>query len=238
MSPRSADDIHADLQDLNEAIRAKVKARAKARELLDRLAKRIPKMKKRRKELRKALEAAQATGRVKPNVVVERNVVNQSSRSGVRPRLIVLHSTESTEVKGSGDLASIAAYFDNPAAQASSHVITDGDGNSARCVPDSAKAWTCVSFNSLSLNVEQIGRAASTVWSEEIQQETARWIAKWSKDWGIPIVRGAVSGTSVTRSGVVFHSELGAAGGGHSDPGPNYPIGRVLDLAEGYRKLL
>lgn len=235
---KSADEIHKQLEDVNETIRAKVKARAKARQLLDRLAKRLPSLRKRRKKLRKALEEAQASGRVKPNVVVERNVVNQSSRSGVRPRLIVLHSTESTEVKGSGDLAAIAAYFDNPAAQASSHVITDGDGNSARCVPDAAKAWTCVSFNSLSLNIEQIGRAASTVWSEEIQRETARWIAKWSKDWGIPIVRGAVSGTSVTRSGVVFHSELGAAGGGHSDPGANYPIGKVLDLAEAYRKQL
>jgi len=235
---KSADEIHKDLQDVNETLRAKVAARAKARQLLDRLAKRIPSLRKRRKELRKALEEAKASGRAKPNVVVDRNVANQSSRYGVKPRLIVLHSTESSEVKGSGDLASIAAYFDNPAAQASSHVITDGDGNSARCVPDAAKAWTCAAFNSLSLNVEQIGRASQTSWAEAELRETARWIAKWSKDWGIPIVRGAVSGTSVTRSGVVFHSELGAPGGGHSDPGSGYPIGRVLDYAEAYRKLI
>jgi NAD kinase len=39
----------------------------------------------------------------------------------------------------------------------SAHVCTDGDGNSARYVPDAAKAWHCAGFNSQSLGVEQIG---------------------------------------------------------------------------------
>lgn len=178
--------------------------------------------------------------RTQPNVVVQGNVRNQSSRGGVRPSLIVIHTTESHEQHGSGDLRAIGNWFNNPAAQSSAHVCTDGDGNSARYVPDSAKAWSCVNFNSRSLNVEQIGHAADSQpsWLRRRAElkETARWIARWSKAYGIPIRKGAVSGLGVIRSGIVRHSDLGAAGGGHHDPGGNYPLALVLRYAKYWRR--
>jgi N-acetyl-anhydromuramyl-L-alanine amidase AmpD len=122
-----------------------------------------------------------------PNVVVRRSVHNQSSRNGVKPQIIVVHSTESANRPGSGDLASIADWFDNPSAQASSHVCTDGDGNSARMVADEQKAWHVAGYNSVSLGIEQIGRAAQGAWQRDEYRETARWIAHWSRKHGIPI---------------------------------------------------
>jgi hypothetical protein len=163
-----------------------------------------------------------------PNVVLKTSVACQSSRNGVRPTIIVLHSTEGQNVPGSTkDLEGLAAFFDRLSTQASSHVATDSDGNSARMVPDSRKAWTCAGYNSMSLNVEQIGFAAQSEWAMAELRETARWIAYWHRNFGIPIRQS-------TSSGVCQHVDLGAAGGGHHDCGPSYPFEKVLELAEGY----
>ena len=175
-------------------------------------------------------------GRIFPKVVIRDDVVNQSDRDGATPKLIVIHTTESHNRPGTSDLESIAGWFNNPAADASSHVIVDDDGHSARCVSDDRKAWTCAEFNSVSLNIEQIGFARLPRWRwirkwRELR-ETARWIARWSIKYGIPIEHASPTG-----AGVLRHSELGAAGGGHSDPGTTYPFGRVLKLARIFRKL-
>lgn len=182
-------------------------------------------------------------GRIHPKVTVRVESPNQSERVGsTPPLLIVLHSTESHNVpKSARDLEAIAGWFATPAAQVSAHVVVDGDGHSARCVPDRRKAWTCGQFNSASLNIEQVGFAdyGRLGWRRRWRElrETARWIARWSKKYGIPIRLGAVDGPSVARSGVVKHATLGLAGGGHTDPG-EYPMRRVLILARMYRLAL
>ncbi len=174
--------------------------------------------------------------RLKPKVVVDRKVRNQSSRAGVKPRLIVLHSTEGWNYEGTADLEGLAAWFDNPAANASSHVATDADGHSARFVVDDRRAWHVAAYNDASLGIEQIGFASQNKWAEAELKETARWIAKWSLKHDIPIQHGRASNGQVRRAGVVCHSELGAEGGGHSDPGRGYPMGKVLDLAREFKR--
>lgn len=233
-SARPIGEIHEDLADVNKTIKVKVSELAKARQLVDRLVARVKRLRKRKQKLKKEAEKAEA-GRRKPNVVVTRISPNRSSRGGVTPRLMVLHSTESDNREGNSDLEGIANYFATSAAQASSHVLTDADGNSGRCVPDGDKAWTQAYFNPWSLSIEQIGRAASETWTEDHYRESARWLAKWSKEFGIPLVRGAVSGSTITRAGVVTHAQLGAAGGGHSDPGARYNVDKVIKLAKEYR---
>lgn len=176
--------------------------------------------------------------RLKPKIVIDHQVRNQSSRDGAKIALLVLHSTESHNRPGNEDLASIAAWFDNPASQASSHVVIDGDGHSARLVADDRKAWTCASFNSISLNIEQIGIAAEGHWPKTERDECARWLARWSRKYDIPLRRGEVSGSRVVRSGVVTHAQLGAVGGGHSDPGSAYPVTQVIERAKEIKHLL
>lgn len=174
-----------------------------------------------------------------PHVVVRASSPNRSSRNGVHPSLIVLHSTESDNVKGSSrDLAAVASFLCRPQTQASAHVIVDSDGFSARLVRDEEKAWHCAGYNSASLGIEQIGRAASEKWTRDELRESARWVARWSKKYGIPIRLGAVNNGTVTRSGVVTHRMLGAMGGGHVDPGAAYAFDSVLNLARFYRSKL
>lgn len=173
----------------------------------------------------------------KPHVVLDRPSPNHSSRGGAVPSIIVLHSTESDNKEGSSeDLGGNANWFANPSSQASSHVITDADGHSARCVNDWDKAWTQAFYNPWSLSIEQIGRAAQTSWADEEVKETARWIAFWSWQHNIPIRRGEVNSTGIKTSGIVTHNELGQLGGGHTDPGSSFPIDKCLSYAKEYRK--
>lgn len=170
--------------------------------------------------------AAKQKGKVRrPAEQVRMNVANQSSRDGVKPRLIVLHDTEGPNVpKSVEDLRGLGNFFDRPGVQASSHVGVDSDGFGAQYVPDDRKAWTQASFNPQALAIEQVGFASIKVWSEPQLRKTAQYIAYWSKKYGIPIVKS-------TERGVCEHKHLGAAGGGHVDCGPAYPFDRVLQMA-------
>lgn len=174
--------------------------------------------------------------RYTPHVVINRRSPNQSSRHGVKPNLIVLHSTEGSNIPHSNaDLTGCAGFLCQPHVEASSHVIVDGDGHSARLVTDEAKAWAQARYNPFALSIEQIGHAASERWTRDEIRETARWIARWSRKFDIPIRVGAVNGGFVTKPGVVTHKMLGVIGGGHVDPGPNYPLEACLRLARFYR---
>lgn len=174
--------------------------------------------------------------RLKPHVDVRRLSPNKSYRSLAAVKLIVVHSTEGGNVKGLADLVNLGGWFANPSAQVSSHVATDAEGHSARYVRDADKAWHCAAFNGVSLGIEQVGRASQSSWPDAQERETARWIAYWSKLHGIPVQKGAVSGGRVVKAGVVRHSDLGAAGGNHNDPGRGYDLADVLAYARAYRK--
>lgn len=158
--------------------------------------------------------------------------VNKSSRGGVKPRLIVLHITVSHNRPGLGDIDGILDFFDRTATQASSHVVNDREGNDARCVPDEMKAWTCAAYNPQSLNIEQIEYEVKSRprWLSESSaqlENTALWVAYWSRKYDIPLKHSTVKG-------VCQHRELGAAGGGHSDCSPDFPLDVVLDKARAY----
>lgn len=184
------------------------------------------------------LKGIKAHGRVLPHDNVVVHVRNCSSRNGGRPVLIVLHDTEGANIKGIRDLKGLAGWFDNPEAEASSHVATDAEGHSARFVDDNLKAWHVRFYNPVSLGIEQIGFASQTSWPNAQLLETARWIAKWHHDFGIPIQQGRVSSDGrVLRTGVVLHSQLGNLGGGHHDPGAGYPFKEVLRVARGFKHL-
>jgi hypothetical protein len=181
--------------------------------------------------------------RLHPNVVARHYSPNQSERDPVPLNMIVLHDTEGANIPHSiADLVGLGSFFGESSVQASAHVATDSDGNSGRYVSDRKKAWHCMAYNSASLGIEQIGFVSQSrsTWLKNWRQlrETARWVAYWSHRYGIPIRRAAVSDGTVTRSGVIRHMDLGIIGGGHVDPGVNYPFNRVLWMARAYKAAL
>jgi len=172
----------------------------------------------------KARFAAARKQRSEPRPEITASVVNQSSRRGLKPRIIVLHTTEGHNRPGLSDLRGLVSFFNNPSSQVSSHIANDAEGNDARIVPDEAKAFTQASFNSIALSIEQIGFASQKQFPQAQLENTARWIAHWSRKWGIPIKHS-------TSHGVCQHRDLGSAGGSHTDCGPNYPLDKVLSMA-------
>lgn len=173
--------------------------------------------------------------RVEPDVVIRENVCNQSTRHGEKIKLFVVHATAGANIPDSArDLQGVVDWFDNPTAQASSHVIVDSDAQSARCVPDDRKAWTQAFYNPWCLSVEQIGLGGDSEISRAELQETARWLALWHERYPwVPLHKGSVTKDGqITRMGVVRHSELGNLGGGHPlCPGQGMDLAYCLDYA-------
>lgn len=157
---------------------------------------------------------------------------NYSSRSG-SVRLIVLHTAE-----GARTIQSLGSFFGSSASQVSSHVGADDTPNTVgEFVHRDDKAWTVSAFNSEAVSIEQ---CAFVAWSPDewmnhpnLLANTAAWIAEEAAHFGIPIVKLDDSQAQGSGRGVCQHSNLGAAGGGHNDCGPNFPIDHVLELARG-----
>ncbi len=174
--------------------------------------------------------------RIYPNVDVRMISPFASSRNGQKIRLIVVHATASHNYKGLADLRAIGSWFQNPKAQVSAHACTDNEGNSARYVRDELKAWHCGAYNGQSLGIEQILPGNGTEITDKMYRETARWLAVWSKRHGVRLHKARVFRGRVLLSGIARHSDLGVAGGNHSDPGPNYNLARVLKYARHYKR--
>lgn len=170
-----------------------------------------------------------------PHVNVRRMSPNKSSRSGVRPTLIIIHATAGHNRPGVSDLENLGGWFASPSSQVSSHVATDNEGHSARFVNDGDKAWHCAAYNRMSLGIEQVMPGDGTEITRDMYRETGRWVAMWAKKYGIPIRLGAVRDGAVTRTGVLRHSDLGSLGGNHGDPGRGYDMHAMLSLAKFYR---
>lgn len=129
------------------------------------------------------------------------------SQRTARVDLIVLHDTE-------GSYTSAVSWFQNPASQVSAHFVLREDGGEATQMVDIAdKAWHACAFNSRSIGIEMAGFAskgyASTEW-----QAAAEVIAYHLHHLQIPC-RWARAGVG---PGFCSHYDLGAAGGGHTDP--------------------
>jgi N-acetyl-anhydromuramyl-L-alanine amidase AmpD len=173
----------------------------------------------------------------------QRIVRNKSSRLGAPIQAIAVHSTESADIPGWDDLDSIYNWFNNPASQASSHIGIDGEGHTELWVPPSMKAWTILSLNPVTFNIEFIGRAAqsSKAWEEDQYKEGAKWAAYIGLEHNIPMQRGVVKNVNgfpvITKRGIITHKQLTDAGfGTHQDPGPQFPMGQFIEASQWYKK--
>jgi N-acetyl-anhydromuramyl-L-alanine amidase AmpD len=139
---------------------------------------------------------------------------NQSARNlhaGAAPYLIVVHRPVGS-YHGSVD------WLCNPRAQASAHVVTEGNGTgvdvATQLVAWDRKAWHAMAFNSVSYGIE----VDDDAWDGDDKGAlltAARIVAYLSLKTGIPI---EWSTDPLHRPGVVRHFDLGRAGGGHTDP--------------------
>jgi len=161
-----------------------------------------------------------------------------SSRGGSKVRLIVVHTSE-----GAQTIQSLAGWFANPSNQVSSH--TGIDNASATTIGEyvtrDQKAWTSANANPVATQTELCtpsgaaqGWSAAT-WAGQTNMLAAcsAWIAEEAAAFGIPIVKLTPAQAQGSSAGVCGHGDLGAMGGGHTDPGPNFPWSQVIAMATG-----
>lgn len=157
---------------------------------------------------------------------------NYSSRgSGVR--LIVVHTAE-----GALTYQALGNFFANPSSGVSSHTGIDDTPNTVgEYVARSSKAWTAANANPYSVQTELCAFAAWTVaeWDRHptMLENCAQWIAEESASYKIPIRKLSASEAQGGAAGVCGHIDLGTSGGGHWDPGYNFPWDRVIAMAQG-----
>lgn len=156
---------------------------------------------------------------------------NFSSRGGTTVRLIVLHTAE-----GARTIEDLGHYFSSSAVQASSHCgADDTPGTVGEYVQRSNKAWAVAAYNSMSANLELCAFAdwSTDEWLKHphMLDNCAHWIAEEAKAFGIPIQILSAAEAQGSGRGVCQHVDLGAAGGGHHDCGPGFPIVRVIAAA-------
>ena len=131
---------------------------------------------------------------------------NVSAR-GAKIDLLVLHDME-------GTYAASIAWFQMKESQVSAHFCLSDDG--AECtqmVHLADKAWAVCAYNSRSVSLEMAGYVKQG-YKPALLQAAAEIIAYLAAHLQIPIrhARGGVG------PGICSHWDLGAAGGGHSDP--------------------
>lgn len=157
---------------------------------------------------------------------------NYSSRgSGVR--LIVVHTAE-----GALTYQSLGSFFANPNSGVSSHTgIDDTPGTIGEYVRRENKAWTQGNANPYSVATELCAFAAwsPAQWAQHqvMLENCALWIAEEAAHFKIPLRRLSAAEAQGGAAGVCGHNELGAAGGGHWDPGPSFPWDQVMAMAAG-----
>lgn len=154
---------------------------------------------------------------------------------GVRPmppRLIVLHSTESSD---SGGAKNVAQYFANPGTPGSTQLVIGPEGEVYRSVPDDRYPCGAPGANGDGLHIEMVGYAK---WSRDewlarpVQLRAVRnAVRKWSAMYGIP--RRVLTDDELRsgEAGVTTHAQITrvySGGQGHWDPGTGFPIEEVL----------
>lgn len=162
-------------------------------------------------------------------------VVNYSSRQGIAPRLLIVHYTVSPNRVGWSDDYSVYHEFNTPSFQASSNYIIDNEGHCLYIVREADKAWTQAGFNPVGVSIEIINSGSEpTLAGTAGLKKIAMVLSDAGFRWKIPIRLGAVSGCTVTRSGIVDHYMLGQCGGGHHDIHP-YKVSKVIAAVQQFR---
>lgn len=146
------------------------------------------------------------------------------------PRWIAIHTQE-----GGRTAVDLAAFLDNPSSQVSYHVVVD-DHDILKVVAESDSPWAASNANGYAFHICLAGSYAA--WSagkwletdasdgkNEDQELTnaAKVVAWWCRKYDIPAEWIGGNGIPWGRDGICGHIDFGAWGGGHHDPGPNFP---------------
>lgn len=170
------------------------------------------------------------------------------TRSLAAVKYIVVHDGELYISGGAADAEAMGRYFAGGSVVASPHFGVDND--TIQCyLPITTVGWHCTSFNSPTIGIEQGGRAS---WSRKQwlqntgpQLDRVAWLLAYlSCKTGVPLkLRSAAwlkrygVDPAKRNGGITTHlaHTLAMCPGDHTDPGPGYPMAKVLRRARWYK---
>lgn len=169
---------------------------------------------------------------------------------------LVPHTMEWAEKSSTAEAC--AAFFKKPGSRkvvskegvvsfqpiiASAHLCIDSD-SIVQCVPFRHVAFAAPNLNANGIHIEQAGFARQTdadwhdPFSSAMLVNMSKLLAALASDFDIPLVRLSLDEVrDPSARGVCTHHDGTRAFkivGGHTDPGPNYPIDEVLEQARAY----
>lgn len=161
---------------------------------------------------------------------------DNSNRTSVQ--LIVIHTTEGSAHGQSAEDG--AAYDARRTDGTSTHYFHDCD-STVHCVRTEDQAHTArKQGNKRGIHHELCGKAgwSASTWSNDyctaMLKRAAKQCARDAAKWGIPIKHLTVSEVDAGKRGFCSHHDITRAfpedGGTHTDPGPNFPWSRFLDM--------
>lgn len=171
-----------------------------------------------------------------PKPKIDRVILSPSHGEN-QEKVIVLHSTESHDRPGVGDVDGILDYLKDNGLGV--HYVVDGEGHIGKGAEHHQLVYHAKGANSIGIGIEQVGFAAwktrRWLWQPVGTQRVLRrqlltvahLVAYIADVEDIPIKRS-------TTHGIALHADF--PDGGHWDPGPGYPLGWVLRKARKIRR--
>lgn len=162
-----------------------------------------------------------------------------SPRPAGTPRWIAIHTQEARSTA-----RGLAGFLANPASQVSYHVAVD-DKEILKIVGEGDAPWSAANANRYAFHLCIAGSFAA--WSRGKWLETdasdgvnedqaltnaAKVVAWWCQKYQIPVQWIGGNGIPWGKEGICGHVDFGTWGGGHHDPGQNFPADELVRRAK------
>ena len=143
-------------------------------------------------------------------------------RKGDKIEYIVIHVMQ-------GTLKGTTKWFAMPEAEASAHYSIGFDGNIVQHVQDTDTAWHAGNgaYNRRSIGIELEGFIERGYFPDMMMGSLAKLILYLAKEYNVEVSRQRIIGHNEVPS--PDGTKMGGAGG-HTDPGPKFPWGVLMEL--------
>lgn len=162
-----------------------------------------------------------------------------SPRPAGAPRWIALHTQEARSTA-----RGLAGFLANPASKVSYHVVVD-DKEILKIVGEGDAPWSAANANKYAFHLCIAGSFAAWSRGKWLETDTsdgvnedlaltnaAKVVAWWCQKYQIPVQYIGGNGIPWGKDGICGHQDFGSWGGGHHDPGQNFPWDELVRRAK------
>lgn len=164
------------------------------------------------------------------------NCTGNSNGPRAKTLYIVFHTQE-----GDGTAVSLANYLNGTrGSKGVSYNLAVDDTDTVEVVPVGEGPWAAMEANNIAVHICIAGsRAAWTneQWMKRVKSldRAAKAAGAACRQYDIPAVKVlSTNGWPVTPKGLAAHADFGVRGGGHTDPGPNFPWTEFIEMVQVY----